>query len=111
MIGLDAFVNGLGIVVGLGALSLAVWTITVYRELYNSSFVSALYIIGLIILFLSLEVHPDEGVSASLGRLAIFVAVGYWEVVCLREVWTLDPEQWRAERIAHIREQWGNDDE
>lgn len=87
MISFSFAVNALGIVVGLGALSLAVFTITLYRGLYDSSFVAALYIIGLIIVFLSLEVPMDEGIYIPMGRLAIFLAVGYWELVVLRAVW------------------------
>lgn len=83
-------VDGIGVVVGLGALSLSVWTLAVHRELFDAPYVAALYIVGTIIVFLSFEVNIDPHLGALFGRITIFAAVGFWEVVIFREVKNLE---------------------
>lgn len=74
-----------GTAVGMVALSISVWTLFYDRELYDAPYVAALYIVGILIIFLSVEVGVSNSWIAVFARTTIFVAVGWWEIVTIRQ--------------------------
>lgn len=83
---LAPLVDLLGVLVGLAALSLSMWLIGVHRELFDTPYVAALYIVGTILVFLSFEVSIDPQYPIIFGRFVIYASVGYWEYVIFSEV-------------------------
>lgn len=79
-------VNMVGVLVGLGALSVSVWILGFHRELYDTPYLAALYVVGTILVFLSFEVEVERAWGPIFGRTVIFISVAYWEAVVAREV-------------------------
>lgn len=87
---LAAIFDGIGVLVGAFAILFAVYTLYHYPDDYDQPYIIALYLVGLLLLFFAGERPLDHTLTTTevpvvFGRFLMYLGVGYWEYVLVRE--------------------------
>lgn len=70
-----------GMTVALTSISLAAYLVSMDKRRYDRTFIVSLYLIGVILLVVTMEINKDAEVRAMLPWLLAYAAIAYWVAV------------------------------